>query len=85
MLISRSSPFHQHTDLIFHLVALLETLHSTGGVKYAPLSGVKRVALAAYFDLEFLSGRASDKGVAARTGNLGIIEIFGVNLFFHSG
>ena len=85
MLIFRSSLFHQHTALIFHIVALLETLHSTGGVKYAPLSGVKRVALAAYLNLEFLSGRAGGEGVAARAGNLGVIEIFGMNLFFHSG
>jgi hypothetical protein len=85
VLISRSSVFHQHTALIFHLVALLETLHSTGGVKYAPLPGVERVALAAYLDLEFLSSRARGESMAARAGNFGIIEIFGMNFFFHSG
>ena len=83
MLISRSSLFYQHTALIFHIVALLETLHSAGGIKYASLAGEKGVALAAYLDLKLLSGRARGECVAARAGNLGIIEVFGMNLVFH--
>lgn len=85
MLISRSSFVHQHTALIFHIVAFLEALYSTGGIKYAPLPGVEGVALAAYLNLEFLSGRARGEGVAARADNFSVIEIFRMNLFFHSG
>jgi hypothetical protein len=75
--------FNQRADLIFHLVALLETLHPAGGIKDTPFSGIKRMALAAHLNLQLLSGGAGGKSIAAGTDNPGIIEIFGMNLIFH--
>jgi hypothetical protein len=85
VLISRSSFSNQHTGSIFHLVAFLETLHSARGIKDTPFPGVKRVALAAYLNLQFLSGGAGGKSIATGADNSGIVEIFGMNLVFHSG
>jgi hypothetical protein len=74
---------NQRADLVFHLVAFLETLYSTGGIKDTSFSGIKRVALAANLNLQFLSGGAGGKGIATGTDNFGIVEIFGMDLIFH--
>ena len=83
MLINPLPIFNQHADLIFHLVALLETLHSTRGIKDTPFSGIKRMALAAHLNLQLLSGGAGGKSIATGADNPGIIEIFGMDLIFH--
>jgi hypothetical protein len=77
--------FDQHAELVFHIVTLLETLHSTRGIKDTPLSGIKRVALAAHLNFQFLSGGAGGKSIATGADNFGIIVIFGMNFIFHSG
>jgi hypothetical protein len=65
------------------LVAFLESLHPSGGIQHAPLTGEKGVALAAYLNFQLLSGRTCGKPVATGANYLGIGVILRVNVFLH--
>lgn len=66
------------------LNALLETLHSTGGVHQFLLAGIKRMALAADFSVDFLNGRAGGKSIAASAFNYGVGIKLWVDGSFHN-
>ena len=69
--------------LVLHIVASFESLYSSAGIHYPPLTGKERMALAAQLNLQCLLGGAGGKGVAAGTDHLGIFMVGGVNLVLH--
>ena len=70
--------------LPFQFVTSIEPLHLPGGIHYPALSGEKRVAVAAYLNLEHLPRGAGNKGITTGTGYLSIGVILGMNLVLHS-
>jgi hypothetical protein len=72
-----------YSALAFNLIALLKPLDAPLGIQHPALTGEKRMAFAANLDAQLLSGGAGGELVTAGTDYLGIIEILGVNFFFH--
>jgi hypothetical protein len=70
-------------DLLIQLVALLEPLHSSGGINHFSFAGEEGMALAAQLDVKSFPGGAGGEDIAARASHLGIRIIFGMNFFFH--
>ena len=73
----------KYACLAFHLVASLKPLHPPGGIHYPTLPGEERMALTAQFNLQYLPGGTSGKGIATSTDYLGIGIILGMNLILH--
>jgi hypothetical protein len=69
--------------LFLGLVTPVKPLHPSRSVQHPPLSGEKRVALAAQLHLKLFPGGTGGKRAAAGTNYLGVIIIFGMYLFFH--
>lgn len=69
--------------LIFHLVSLLEPLHSPHGVNYSLFAGIEWVAFATYLDLKFWLSRANGESITTKTSYFSIIIILRMNFGFH--
>jgi hypothetical protein len=65
------------------LIAFLESLHASGGIQHAPLTGEKGVALTAYLNFKLLPGRTCGKLVATGADYLSVGIILRVYLLFH--
>ena len=63
--------------------ALLESVHGSGGIYQFLGAGVKRMALAANFRMDFLLGRTGNKSMAASTNHFGVIIKLWVNFLLH--
>ena len=67
----------------FLAVALVETIHASGGIDQLLFTGEERVASRANFDVQVaLLGRAGLECLAASAGN-SYIDVFWVNSWFH--
>jgi len=69
--------------LILYVVALFESLYSSQSVNYPLLASVEWVAIAAYFDSEFLLGRAGGESVTAKASYLSVSIVFRMDFVFH--
>ena len=68
--------------VLLQAVFALEALDSAGGVDQALLTGVKRMTLRAYFDVQGRDGRARFEGIATGTGDHAA-SILRMNSRFH--
>lgn len=64
--------------------AALELVYAAHGVEQFLLAGIKRVALAANFGMQFFNRRSGCKTIAASTGHNGAGVKLGVNVGFHN-
>ena len=71
-------------SLILNLVAFLKPFYPPGSIQHSPFAGEKGMAFTAYLHLELFLGGTGGKSIPAGTYYLGIIEIIGMNLFFHN-
>jgi len=69
--------------LVLQLVTLLESFNSSGSIQHTAFTGIKRVTITAYFNLQLLSGRTGCKSTATGAYHLGIVKIFWMNFIFH--
>ena len=74
----RIKAYRRLLDTVF----TVEAIDAAGRINQALLAGVVRMAVRAYFDLNFAQGRASLKGVAAGAGN-DAAAVVGMDFCFH--
>ena len=67
---------------LFHVEALLETIHTAAGVNQLLLAGIERMALGADINLHLFLGGAGFKSFTAYAANHAL-SILGMNVFLH--